>query len=144
MARGRLFPESELPRTRLELRWREIAETNDRGSWNYQCDYQLVLELDQWDMRGEVYDDDGNLVRRERQKVLTLGGCRSDRSRSPLDLGIREIDTPFRDGAHIQWDHLALGKAVPMFVVAEGWAMQLFLSDAEKRWAQREEAPDAQ
>lgn len=138
MVRGRLFPEGELPRTRLELRWSKVDETDERGTWNYRCDYQLVLELDQWDMRGEVYDDDGNLVRRERQKVLTLGGCRSDRSRSPLDLGIREIDTPFRDGAHIQWDHLALGKAVPMFVVAEGWAMQLFLSDAEKRWELRE------
>ena len=114
-----LIKADSLPKTRLELRWREV----DDPEWNMLCDYHLVLELDDLDIRGEVYDDDYNIIERETEKRVELGGTRTDRKRSPLDLERQSIETPFRDHSHITWDARRL--KLPMFVVCDDWAMEI-------------------
>lgn len=123
-----LIPVAELPKTRLELRWRELTETERRDSDYYSytvaCDYDLILELDEFDIRGEVRDDEGVLKDRLREKRLTLGGTRSTGTvESRLNLEHGEIQTPFRDGSHILWDHLKL--KLPAYAVVGEWAMDV-------------------
>jgi hypothetical protein len=74
---SKLIPVSELPPTRLELRWRPIER--DENGYTWFCDYDLVLELDELDIRGEVYDDEHNLIERKREKrtARTFNGTAS-------------------------------------------------------------------
>jgi hypothetical protein len=116
-----LIPVSALPKTRLELRWRDIER--DADGYDCFCDYDLVLELDALDIRGEVHDDEGNLLRREREKRLSLGGTRTTRSDYLVNHKHGEIRTPFRDHSHILWDSLKL--KLPAYVVAGEWAMDV-------------------
>ncbi len=123
-----LIKASELPPTRLELRWRPVTEADrrDGDDYNYTvaCDYDLVLELDELDIRGEVYDDAGNLTERKREKRVSLGGTRSTGTvERRLSLERGEIETPFRDGSHALWDHMKLN--LPAYVVAGEWAMDV-------------------
>jgi hypothetical protein len=117
----KLIPEQELPLTRLELRWRKVDPTDNEG-YNALCEYNLVLELDPLDIRGEKYDE-YTLMFRSRAKVVPLGGTRTNWN-GILNPERTEIRTPFRDSAHIKWDSKRLGN-LPMFAVADGLAMQL-------------------
>lgn len=107
------------------MRWRKIV---DPDGYNWACDYDLVLELDELDIRGEVWGDDEEILERRTEKRLTLGGCRSSRGRSP-HYPEDGIETPYRDGAHIRWDQKRLG--LPMFVVCEGVAQELLPDEEE-------------
>ena len=123
-----LIKASDLPRTRLELRWRPIEESDrhddDAYPYTVMCDYDLVLELDELDIRGEVYNDAGELTERKREKRVSLGGTKSSGTvERRLNLERGEIDAPFRDGSHALWDHLKL--KLPAYVVVGEWAMDL-------------------
>lgn len=118
-----LIPSNTLPPTRLELRWRKVDNATDELNWF--CDYHLVLELKELDIRGEVYGDDGQVVRRDREKRLELGGTRSTGNRGFVNHERGEIRTPYRDGAHIKWDGERLG--LRMFVVHDEYAQELLL-----------------
>lgn len=116
-----LIPVNTLPRTRLELRWEHRPSDSE---WSLFCHYELVLELMEYDIRGEVYDDDGNLTERKREKRIELGGTKvggTYRKRTNIEDGT--IDTPFRDHTHIRQDALRLG--LPAYVIEDGWAMRL-------------------
>jgi len=121
MTDTKLIPEAEMPHTRLELRWHKT----DDPEWRWRCDYNLVIELWDLDIRGEVYNDDDELLRREKEKCVNLGSTKSDGGHDRLDLRNQRIHEPFRDGAHIQWDNHRLGGHLPMFVVCGGYAMAL-------------------
>lgn len=117
-----IIPSTELPGTRLELTWSPASESY--GSYAWICEYSLVLELDRLDVRGEVYED-GVLVQRVREKRLSLGKTASDGH--PVNHERGTIRIPFRDGAHIQWDSLRLGR-LPMFAVCGEYAMRIELT----------------
>lgn len=112
-----LLINGNLPLPRLELSWHE-QDPDDEG-YNWRCDYDLVMGLRDTDIR-RGQDEDGN---KERDEIrLSLGGCRSDRGRSPIyEEG---IDTPYRDGAHAQWDSAHLG-GIPIFVTCGDHAMRV-------------------
>lgn len=109
------IPESEMPAPRLELRWVDTPK-DDRG-YSVCCVYSLVLALDEHDIRAER--DDGPDVREfkvELGKTLSDGQA-ARRYRAAHD----EVDAPFRDGAHANWDTKQLGN-LPVYAVAAGRA----------------------
>lgn len=132
---SRLIPEKDLPETRLELRWLQGAFDRDGLRYNWSCEYHLILALWSLDIRGEVYGEDEETIKREPCKKFSLGGCYSSRSKSPLNGD--HIETPFRDGAHISWDSARLG--VPAYVVCDGVALHIPPA-AEPPMTAREEA----
>lgn len=107
-----------LPAPRIQLRWAE-AEQNNRG-YEWACHYELVLPLSKYDIRREVYDEDGELTGEVSELVAalkppTLRGSSS----TPCQArdGTRYYDAPFRDGAHAGWDAKVLG-GLPVYVIA--------------------------
>lgn len=112
---NKLIPESELPKTRLELRWLRT------GGYTVICEYNLVIQLWRLDKRGEVLGDNDEIVRRNPELRHSLGSTRTSQTGSFIRDG--EIQTPFRDSSHIAWDSFVTG--LPAFVVAEGLAMPL-------------------
>jgi hypothetical protein len=70
----------------LELRWERKAE----DGYDWFCHYELIVPRLK-----------GGTVR------TALGGTRRGGDREPLWDG--KVDTPFRDGAHAQWDAETLG-----------------------------------
>lgn len=118
---------SELPKTRLELRWDPIDPRENNHGANWYCRYDLVLELDEYDGRREKYED-GELIETKEDLRVSLGGTFAERSRGPVyDDG---IDTPYRDSAHIKWDAKKLG--LRMFVVCGEKAMEIFVENTEE------------
>lgn len=115
-----LLATSALPKTRLELRWEVRPEDTE---WPMFCHYELVLELMDYDIRGEVHDDSGNLIERKKELRVSLGGTKAGNNKSRVNRSEATIDTPFRDHTHIRQDALRLG--LPAFVLAEGLAMRL-------------------
>lgn len=109
----------------------------DEDGYDMFCDYHLVLELEELDIRGEVYGDDHELLRREREKRVELGGTKTTRRRHLISFERGEIDLPFRDCGHIQWDAKRLG--LPAFVVWGEWAMDV-LAWRKRKAAERGEA----
>lgn len=93
---------------RLQFRW----EKKDSGDgYNWFCHYELVLRLDTNDIRNpHEYKKPGELT-------LPLGGTRVGKSaeHGPVWPDGR-VDTPFRDGAHAQWDSEQLG-GLPIFAI---------------------------
>lgn len=98
---------SKLPYPRLELRWRKATKDEAGGAdfaaeWGplFACDYVLVLhKKHDGDMRCNHPKTDAYGAR-DVEFVLntTLSGGGGPRSRNG------KVDTPFRDGAHAQWD----------------------------------------
>jgi len=86
----------------------EFEHVPSEHGWSVRwCMYWLVLELKESDIRAE--DDEGKLgVFRER--YIPMGETRSEggSDRRPVR-GNGDVETPFRDGSHAQWDSLALG-----------------------------------
>jgi hypothetical protein len=117
-----LFPESELPCPRLELRW--VDQEPDEGGYTVVCEYSYVFPIAHLDCRAEGENADGEWahgVRREHR--ASIGKTRSTRTATDRIRG-DEIDTPFRDGSHIHWDRPHFGNP-PMFAVACGQAMRI-------------------
>ncbi len=98
---------SALPMPRLQLTWEKLKKPRDGMNWF--CHYELLMPLDKHDIRR------GSRGKKEFLR-LKLGGThvgKSDGRTPEWDNG--DIDKPFRDGAHIQWDARLL--KLPMFVV---------------------------
>jgi hypothetical protein len=102
---------------RLEITWEPLNPPRD-GS-NSIAYYELVLPLDELDIRNtdrkparkrttkRVYKDrEGNLR-------IPLGGTYSS---ATMESHFRSLHTPFRDGAHAQWDGKKLN--LPAYVIA--------------------------
>lgn len=127
---------SKLPTPRMQLRWE--ASTEPGHQW--QCHYELVILLDKWDVRREVYKRGRELKRKlPRELVIPMKtpSFRNSSSRYPPctsgDGKQRYADTPFRDGAHAKWDAIQLGDP-PIFVIApDGMAFPVEYDPAEIR-----------
>lgn len=107
---------NKLPAPRLQLRWEKVSE------YDYHCHYELVIKLGEFDIRREVYDADGNELKKLpleyaiAMKEPTTRNC----SAASEPCGVkpfRYADTPYRDGAHAKWDSVQLG-GLPIFVIA--------------------------
>lgn len=96
----------KLPAPRLQLTW--IAESEDW--YSKTCLYTLVIPIGN-DIRGNGDDGKTEVYHEWHAMISTTsvtGGL------APIRGG--EIDTPFRDHVHAQWDSKALG-GFPIFVV---------------------------
>jgi len=121
---------ADLPAPRLQLRWERRTEPHDfdwdgERSWN--CHYELVLPLREFDIRREIYED-GEEVGEQSQLVVPIKGptIRGANGCTPcVDRdGELYFDSPIRDGAHAQWDAEVLGN-LPVFVIApDGTALR--------------------
>lgn len=102
--------------TYLRLRW-----VDDNESW--LCFYELVLTLDEFDIRREIYKNGKQIGKREELVVALSDGptrrfkigdsapcLRSDESGYFYDV-------PYRDGAHARWDSARLGN-IPIKAMA--------------------------
>ncbi len=115
-----------LPTPRLQLRW--MPSTLMAG-YQWECHYELVILLDEDDIRREVYDDDGNMKKKLPRELAipmkdpSLRGS-SQTPCTSID-GTRYADTPFSDGAHANWDSKQLGNP-PIYVIApDGMAFKV-------------------
>lgn len=100
---------------RLELTWTKDDDSGER----WTCNYDMVLPLGEVDCRG-TFDQKPARKRpklhrmvwldRDNCKRIPLGRTTTNGSRRTTRLWPNgEIETPFRDGAHIQWDSEQLG-----------------------------------
>lgn len=114
-----------LPAPRLQLRWEKRVEPGREtfGCAEWLCHYELVLPLQAFDIRREIYDDDGMLTGERDELVLAIKGP-TLRTCSDLVIpcvdrftGKHYVDTPYRDGAHAELDAKILGN-LPIFVIA--------------------------
>lgn len=111
---------SKLPTPRIQLRW----EASQHPEYQWQCHYELVILLDKYDVRREVYKNGRQLKKklpRELAIPMKSPSLRGSSSKYPPctsgDGKMRYADTPFRDGAHARWDAIQLGDP-PIFVIA--------------------------
>lgn len=104
---------TEVPRiARLELTW----TPNGEGRWT--CNYDLVLPLGEVDCRG-TFDQKPAKKRPKSHRMvwldadnckrIPLGRTESTGGRATRVWPDGNIDTPFRDGAHMAWDAEKLG-----------------------------------
>lgn len=107
-----------LPTPRLQMRWQPSTRKRE---YNWECHYELVIPLKQYDIRGERYDENEERIRPDLteaaipMKEPTLRGG-NHAPCTAMD-GTRYCDAPYRDGAHARWDSEALG-GLPVFVIA--------------------------
>lgn len=102
-----------LPYPRLELRWRKptIDEIHnpDIGRVDWMCDYLLVLhEANKGDIR--CNGPRGGVGKVD---VEVLMGSSAMSGPGPFNEATGEVDVPYRNGAHAQWDADALD--IPAF-----------------------------
>ena len=117
---GKIINGSEMSPTHLELRW--VRQFNSEYPW--RCEYNLVLALDKYDIRREIYGDSG-IEGTTNQIVFSLGGCQRTGDWSPLhNNGQPGVYLPFRDLSHITWDSAKLNN-LPMYVTCDGFACEL-------------------
>lgn len=96
-----------MPCPRLELRW-----VKDGDSWRTcTCVYSLVIPLDKLDIRSTDHPDKSRELVLEMSRTNVASGDDSP----PIYDG--KVDTPYRDGAHAQWDCEALGGHLPIVAV---------------------------
>jgi hypothetical protein len=109
----------QLPAPRLQLRW---APSTIKPEYNWECHYELVIPLDQYDVRAEQYDEDGEMMPEKIKEAVipmkppSLRGGETTPC-TVYQTGERYYDAPFRDGAHAWWDSKLLGNP-PIFVIA--------------------------
>lgn len=107
-----------LPAPRLQLRW---AASTLRPGYNWECHYELVLPLDEFDVRAERETEDGEPLPKLQELVIPIKGPSlrgSDRVPcQDIGGGARFYDAPYRDGAHAMWDAKLIGNP-PIFVIA--------------------------
>ena len=134
----------KLPTPRLQLRWEQNTGKN-RLEYEWLCHYELVILLDEYDVRREIYKN-GSQLRNKLPRECTIPmkepSLRGSSSKFPpctsSDGKQRYSDTPFRDGAHAQWDAIQLGNP-PIFVIApDGTAFPVEYDAAELREAKAE------
>lgn len=107
-----------LPAPRLQLRW----EPSDlRSGYQWECHYELVLPLGEYDIRREQYDEDGTELEEKISELVIPMKQPSLRGGSGTPCtagdGSRYCDGPYRDGAHALWDAKLIGN-LPVFVIA--------------------------
>ncbi len=96
-----------MPCPRLEFRWIKEGE-----SWyERECVYGLVLPLGKYDIRHTDPEDHPT------EKVLEIGRTKVTGGNGQPPIYDGKVDTPFRDGAHAQWDCDALGGHIPIVAV---------------------------
>jgi hypothetical protein len=110
---------TELATPRIQLRW---MPSTLRREYKWECHYEIVILLGEFDIRREVYDEDGEMKKKKlpRELVIQIKGpsLRGGQTTPCGEVGgERYADTPFRDGAHAMWDALQLGEP-PIFVIA--------------------------
>jgi hypothetical protein len=96
--------------TRLEITWEKVRDERGKvidDEYNFKTKYELVLEVGPSDIRA---DDNGEC------RIL-IGETNIDRGTDPIDEK-GNVETPFRDGVHIQWDSERL--KIPGFAVYDG------------------------
>lgn len=94
---------AKLPTPRIQLRWKESKDTGyqDTG-YQWECHYELVILLDEYDVRREVYKNGRELKRKlPRELVIPMKTPSRRNSSSPHPPctamnGTRYADTPFR------------------------------------------------
>ena len=136
---------AKLPAPRLQLRWEPLQ----RARYQWQCNYELVILLDEWDVRREIYKNGQQLKKKlPRECAIPMKGpsLRCTGSNFPPctshDGKLRYADEPFRDGAHARWDAIQLGD-LPIYVVApDGMTFQVEY-DADKLRAANSEKKKA-
>ncbi|HEP6276813.1 TPA: hypothetical protein VDA67_006462, partial [Burkholderia vietnamiensis] len=105
-----------LPAPRLQLRW----ITSDEPGYGWECHYELVLPLGEFDIRAEQEGPDGERLPNLKELVVPMKKP-TLRSSSGIPCtaqdGSRYYDDPYRDGAHAWWDSKVLGNP-PIFVIA--------------------------
>lgn len=112
-----------MPEPRLQMRWVHRSEPHDLdcdGERSWECHYELVLPLREFDIRREVYEG-GEQVGERENLVVPLKGptIRGSNGNVPcIDRqGQHYYDAPIRDGAHAVWDGEVLGN-LPIYVIA--------------------------
>lgn len=114
------IPEEKMPAPRLELRWRDIEKQTDQNT--VECVYSLVLSLGPHDIRAEREREDGEPLPNVMELSVQLGRTLSNNNAKRRYDSMRdEVQTPYRDGAHAQWDAEQLG-GLPIYAVADGRA----------------------
>jgi hypothetical protein len=109
--------QNSLPAPRLQLRW---APSDQRSGYQWECHYELVLPLGEFDIRREQYDAEGNEIGKISELIVSMKPPSlrgSTGTPCTTGDGERYYDTPFRDGAHAMWDAKLLGNP-PIFVIA--------------------------
>lgn len=106
--------------TRLQLRWAEDEESPGR----YICHYELVLALDQHDIRRERHGPRGGRRPDAVCQIVPMGrtsrGANVEPCHMPCDGKLLlSYDVPYRDGAHALFDAAKLG-GLPVYVVTVG------------------------
>ena len=102
----------DLPLPRLQLRW---TKSTTRPGFNWECPYELVIPLDEWDIRRENRARKGPRWVAIAMKTPTLRESTSVPCTAPD--GSRYFDSPYRDGAHAKWDSVHIGNP-PIYVIA--------------------------
>ena len=87
-----------LPLPRLQLVWEDGGRDGDL--YVSYCRYVVVIPVDRYDVRNLAADKDAG----PGWTAALLGTTRCRSGRQAADL-----ETPFRDGCHIEWDAAALG-----------------------------------
>ena len=105
-----------LPAPRMQLRW----EPCSIDGYNWQCHYELVINLGEFDIRRDVYKNGRQLKKKLPRQLAIKMKEPQLRQTSGIPCtsinGERYADAPFRDGAHAKWDAEQLN--VPVFVIA--------------------------
>lgn len=117
-----LIKESEMPAPRFELRWHKTGDTWEKR----ECHYNIVLPLQEYDLRRE--NRDGDQVR----DVMTIrfSTTKVNGDPFPFDPNGCHIEKPYRDYAHAKWDSESL--KVPVYAVYEGYAMLLKFDTSDR------------
>lgn len=121
-----------LPAPRLQLRWEKFS---DDSRYDWQCHYELVLPLDQYDIRGEVEGPRGGKRPNLTELAVPIKEPTVRRSNGVPCIaqdGTRYYDAPYRDGAHASWDAKVLGD-LPIYVIAPDGMCFSKKEDDEKR-----------
>ena len=128
-----MIKKEDLPAPRLQLRW--VPSTLRQG-YRWECHYELVLPLGEYDVRAEQESPDGERLPPLKELVIPMKPpSLRDSGRVPCETGTGEryYDDPFRDGAHASWDSKHLGN-LPIFVIAsDGTAFARPDREAERR-----------
>lgn len=106
----------KLPTPRLQLRW----APSEYPDWQWQCHYELVIHLQEGDIRRNIYKNDRLLTKKlpkelaiEMKKPSVRNGTNTPCEGFNFE---RFCDAPYRDGAHAKWDAEQL--KLPVYVIA--------------------------
>lgn len=110
----------KLPAPRIQLRWAK-NDGPKKHEYRWLCHYELVLPLDKYDIRADIYGKGDIPLKKKRKELVvamkepSLRGS-SNTPCTAMD-GTRYFDAPFRDGAHAHWDAKLIGNP-PIYVIA--------------------------